>query len=62
MAARMLSTRKNFQVIFSSRSDVDEFNPKQIAPTIGMNEAPPTKQLLKASSRFSMKLKESEDK
>lgn len=62
MAARMLFTRKEFQGIFSSRSDVDEFNPKQISPTLGMKEAPPTEQLLKAPSRFSMKPKESEDK
>lgn len=62
MAARMLFTRKEFQGIFSSRSDVDEFKPKQISPTLGMKEAPPTEQLLKAPSRFSMKPKESEDK
>lgn len=62
MAARMLSTRKEFQGIFSSRSDVDEFNPKQIAPTLGMKEVPSTEQLLKAPSRFTMKLKESENK
>ena len=62
MAAGMLSKRKEFQGIFSSRLDVNEFNPKQIAPTLGMKEAPPTEQLLKAPSRFSMKLKESENK
>lgn len=55
MVARMLQTRQEFKGSFSGRSDVDEFNPKQIAQTIGMKEPPPTEQLMKAPSRFNMK-------
>ena len=55
MVARMLQTRKAFEGRFSARSDVDEFNPKQIAPTLAMKAPPPTAELLKAPSRFAMK-------
>lgn len=36
MVARMLEVPRGLQGSFSSKNDVDEFNPKQIAPTIGM--------------------------
>ena len=62
MSARMLLVRKGFEGSFSSRSDVDEFNQKQIAPTLGMKEPPPTEELIKAPSRFAMKTKENENK
>ena len=55
MVARMLQTRRAFEGSFSARSDVDEFNPKQIAPTLAMKAPPPTAELLKAPSRFAMK-------
>jgi len=62
MAARMLLTRKEFQGSFSGPLDVDEFDPKQIAPTLGMKEPPPTEELMKGPSRFSMKPKHNEEK
>ena len=55
MVAHMLKVRSEFEEKFSGRSDQDEFDPKQIAPTIGMKEPPPTEELLKAPSRFTMK-------
>lgn len=61
MAARMLDTRKRFEGSFSAKSDVDDFNPKQIAPTLAMKAPPPTEELMKAPSRFAMKPKTTEN-
>ena len=36
MVPRMLELRKGFEGSFSEKSDVDEFDPKQIAPTLGV--------------------------
>lgn len=53
MPAKILDVRRAFEGSFSSRSDVDEFNPKQIAPTLAMKAPPPT-ELMKAPSRFKL--------
>lgn len=37
---------------FNLPSDHNEFDPKQIATTIGMKEPPPTEELLKGPLRF----------
>jgi len=37
---------------FNLPSDHNEFDPKQIATTIGMKELPPTEELLKGPSHF----------
>ena len=52
MVAKMLQNRILFQGNFQARADVDEFDPKQISPTIGMMEPPPTEQLMNAPTRF----------
>ena len=52
MVARMLDTRRGFEGSFLARSDVDEFNSKQIAPTLAMKASPSTEELMKAPSRF----------
>lgn len=51
----MLDKRRRFEGSFSSKADVDEFDPKQIAPTLGMKAPPPPEELMKAPSRFNMK-------
>ena len=53
MVARMLKERCVFQGSFSQPTDDKIFDPKQIAPTIGMKEAPSTEELLKGPSRLS---------
>lgn len=61
MVARMLDLRRGFEGSFSAKSDVDEFNPKQIAPTLAMKAPPSTEELMKAPSRFAMKPKATEN-
>lgn len=55
MAARMLLARKEFQWSFLRPLVVDNLNPKQIVPTLGMKGPPPKEELRKVSSRFLMK-------
>ena len=52
MIAKMLQTRTQMEGSFNLPSDRNEFDPKQIATTIGMKEPPPTEELLKGPSRF----------
>ena len=61
MVSRILDTRRGFEGSFSARSDVDEFNPKQIAPTLAMKAPPSTEDLMKAPSRFLLKPKDNEN-
>ena len=61
MVSRMLDTRRGFEGSFSARSDVDEFNPKQIAPTLAMKAPPSTEDLMKAPSRFLLKPKDNKN-
>ena len=58
MVSRMLDTCRGFEGTFSGRSDVDEFSPKQIAPTLAMKAPPSTGELMKTPSRFLLKPKE----
>lgn len=59
MVIRMLEVRRGFQGSFSAKLGVDEFDPKQIAPTIAPAPPPPplTEKLMKAPSRFLVKTK-----
>ena len=50
--SRMLKERSEFQGSISQQTDDNVFDPKQIAPTLGMKEPPPTKELMKGPSRF----------
>lgn len=50
--ARMLKERSQFEGSFTQRTDDNAFNPKQIAPTLGMKEPPPTEVLMKGPLRF----------
>ena len=50
--ARMLKERSQFEGSFTQHTDDNTFNPKQIAPTLGMKEPPPTEVLMKGPSRF----------
>lgn len=52
LIARMLKERSQFEGSFTQRTDDNAFNPKQIAPTLGMKEPPPTEVLMKGPSRF----------
>ena len=52
MMTRMLKDRAQFEGSFSQRTDDNVFHPKQIAPTLGMKEAPPTEELMKGPSRL----------
>ena len=53
LVAKMLHRRSMYEGSFTLPSDrVNEFDPKQIAPTIGMKEPPPTEELMKGPSRF----------
>ena len=54
MVARILETWKHLDGNLAGRSEEYEFNPKQLHPTIGMKK-PPSKELMKAPSRFSVK-------
>ena len=42
----MCEVQSELEGNFSGRSDQDEFGPKQIAPTMGMKEPPPTEDFL----------------
>ena len=53
MMAKMLKERCLLEGSFSQPTDDNLFNPKQIAPTIGMKAAPSTEELLKGPSRLS---------
>ena len=57
----MLDTCRGSQGSFSARSDVDDFNPKQIAPTLAMKAPPPNEELMKVPSRFYLKPKDTEN-
>ena len=52
LVCKMLHRRSVYEGSFTLPSDRNSFDPKQIAPTIGMKEPPPTKELLKGPSRF----------
>ena len=52
LIAKMLRMRTQMEGSFNLPSDRNEFDPKQIATTIGMKEPPPTEELLKGPSRF----------
>ena len=52
LMAKMLKERCLLEGSFSQKSDDNVFNPKQIAPNIGMKEAPATEELMKAPSRL----------
>ena len=52
LMAKMLKERCLLEGRFSQPTDDNLFNPKQIAPTIGMKAAPSTEELLKGPSRF----------
>ena len=53
LMAKMLKERCLLRGSFSQSTDDNVFDPKQIAPTIGMKAAPPTEELLKGPSRLS---------
>ena len=53
LMAKMLKERCLLRGSFSQSTDDNVFDPKQIAPTIGMKSAPPTEELLKGPSRLS---------
>jgi len=57
LISKMLQRRTQVEGSFNMPSDRNEFNPKQIAPTIGMRAPPPTEELLKGPSRFLVKEK-----
>lgn len=61
MVARMLDTCRGFPGSFSAKNDVNEFDPKQIAPTLAMKAPPSTDELMKVPSRFSLKPKVNEN-
>lgn len=52
LMAKMLKERCLLEGSFSQKTDDNVFNPKQIAPTIGMKVAPPTEELMKGPSRL----------
>ena len=52
LVARMLKERIDFQGSFLQQTDDNVFDPKQITPTLGMKEPPPTKELMIGPSRF----------
>ena len=51
LIAKMLHRR----TMYVPCDKVHDFDPKQIAPTIGMKDPPPTEELLKGPSRFEKK-------
>ena len=58
LVAKMLHRRSMYEGSFTLPSDrINEFDPKQIAPTIGMKEPPPTEELMQGPSRFEKKVK-----
>lgn len=52
LMAKMLKERCLLEGSFSQKTDENVFNPKQIAPTIGMKAAPSTEELMKGPSRL----------
>lgn len=52
LICKMLQRRAQMEGSFSQPSDRNEFDPKQIAPTLAMKEPPPTEVLMKGPSRF----------
>lgn len=52
LMAKMLKERCLLEGSFSQKTDDNVFNPKQIAPTIGMKAAPSTEELMKGPSRL----------
>ena len=52
LISKMLRLRTRLEGIFNLPSDGNEFDPKQIATTIGKKEPPPTEELLKGPLRF----------
>ena len=52
LMAKMLKEHCLLEGSFSEKTDDNVFNPKQIAPTIGMKAAPPTEELMKGPSRL----------
>ena len=61
LMGKMLKERCLLEGSFSQPTDDNLFNPKQIAPTIGMKAAPSTEELLKGPSRFAKPRSSSED-
>ena len=57
----MLDTRRGFQGRFSAKNVVEDFDPKQIPPTLAMKAPPSTEELMKAPSRFSLRPKVGEN-
>ena len=57
LISKMLQRRSQIEGSFSQPSDRNEFDPKQIAPTLAMKEPPPTEVLMKGPSRFPKKSK-----
>ena len=58
LVAKMLHRRSTYEGSFTLPSDrMNEFHPKQIAPTIGMKEPPSTEELMAGPSRFEKKVK-----
>ena len=51
----MLQRRSHLEGSFSQQSDRSDFDPKQIAPTLAMKEAPLTEVLMKGPSRLKKK-------
>lgn len=52
LMAKLLKERCLLEGSFSQKTDDNVFNPKQIAPTIGMKVAPSTEELMKGPSRL----------
>lgn len=58
LVAKMLHRRSTFEGSFTLPSDrMNEFDAKQISPTIGMKEPPSTEELMAGPSRFENKVK-----
>ena len=55
LVTKMLHRRSMYEGSFTLPSDRNTCDPKQIAPTIGMKEPPPTEELMKGPSRFDKK-------
>lgn len=52
LTCKMLQRRSRMEGSFSQPSYRNEFDPKQIAPTLAMKEPSPTEVLMKGPSRF----------
>ncbi|KAJ7363182.1 hypothetical protein OS493_011462 [Desmophyllum pertusum] len=57
LISKMLQRRCQMEGSFYLPSDRNEFDPKQIALTLGMKAPPPTEELMKGPSRFMKKAK-----